>query len=378
MTGIGDSGNRAATSASGHSRSMAQQQRIMALPGRMPACRKSSHTGPQIAYASCSPHSLYFWISQAVYRTFIQGYIRAPSQCYPVHIKITSGDHVTTDPILLPRRRPCRHRRLAYPHRAAAPARRPALHRHQGRLRRGRLRRLHRRHRRAARTAQLSAEGRQFLHPVPAHARRQGAVHGRRPAAAGRRAAPGAAGDGRMPRLAMRLLHAGLRDVAVGHVPEAGRRKQPRRAARSTTRCPATCAAAPATVPSSRPRSAHDRTAARSHSTAPRWPTQLRALAARRRRRVYACDGQPLPRAAHAGRTGRAARRASRRRRCWPAPPTSACGSPSSCASWATSSTSARSPSCKTGARSGRHAGDRRRRHAGRRLRGRLPPLPAN
>ena len=31
----------------------------------------------------------------------------------------------------------------------------------------------------------------------------------------GRRAAPGAAGDGRLPRLAVRLLHAGLRDVAV-------------------------------------------------------------------------------------------------------------------------------------------------------------------
>ena len=63
-----------------------------------------------------------------------------------------------------------------------------------------------------------------------AHARRQGAVHGGRPAAGRRRAASGAAGDGRMPRLPVRLLHARLRDVAVGHVPEAGR-------ARSRARC---------------------------------------------------------------------------------------------------------------------------------------------
>ena len=61
----------------------------------------------------------------------------------------------------------------------------------------------------------------QRVHPVRAGARRQGAVHRRGPAAAGRRAAPGAAGDGRLPRLAMRLLHAGLRDVAVGALPRA-------------------------------------------------------------------------------------------------------------------------------------------------------------
>ena len=55
----------------------------------------------------------------------------------------------------------------------------------------------------------------QRLHPLPAHAGRQGAVHRRRPRRRRRRrAAPGAAGDGRLPRLAVRLLHAGLRDVA--------------------------------------------------------------------------------------------------------------------------------------------------------------------
>jgi hypothetical protein len=111
--------------------------------------------------------------------------------------------------------------RRADAHRAAAPARRPALHRHQGRLRRRRLRRLHGGGRIAG-TGRAATEGGEFLHPVHAHARRQGPVHGGRPAAARRRAAPGAAGAGRMPRLAMRLLHARLRDVAVGHVPEAG------------------------------------------------------------------------------------------------------------------------------------------------------------
>ena len=50
----------------------------------------------------------------------------------------------------------------------------------------------------------------------------------------GRRAASGPAGDGRLPRLAMRLLHAGLRHVAVRAVQDARRR---RRAPRSATRC---------------------------------------------------------------------------------------------------------------------------------------------
>ncbi len=69
----------------------------------------------------------------------------------------------------------------------------------------------------AARGARpLAADG-ERLHPVPAHAGRQGAVHRRGPegAVAGGHAAPHAAGDGRVPRLAMRLLHPGLRDVDV-------------------------------------------------------------------------------------------------------------------------------------------------------------------
>ena len=116
-----------------------------------------------------------------------------------------------------------------------------------------------------------AADHRQRLHPVPADARRQGAVHGRGPEGrqraasgagdalhpAGGRAAPGAAGDGRVRRLAVRLLHAGLRDVALGHLPAP---RRPRHAGRpgssSPTSSPATSAAAPATGRSSTPASA--------------------------------------------------------------------------------------------------------------------------
>ena len=97
---------------------------------------------------------------------------------------------------------------------------------------------------------------RQRLPAVPADARRQGAVHGRGPARAERRAPSGAAGDGRLPRLAVRLLHAGLRDVALGDVPAPRRaRRRGRRASRSPTSSRATSAAAPATDRSSTPAS---------------------------------------------------------------------------------------------------------------------------
>ena len=56
---------------------------------------------------------------------------------------------------------------------------------------------------------------RQCLHPLPRLARRLPCRDGRASARQGRQAASGAAGDGRFPRLAMRLLHAGLRHVAL-------------------------------------------------------------------------------------------------------------------------------------------------------------------
>ena len=149
----------------------------------------------------------------------------------------------------------------ADPHRARIAARRRALHRHQGRLRRGRLRRLHGGDRRAAtgdaaRSSDFKAVNAciQFLPTLDGKALfTVEDLRQRR-----RRAASGAAGDGRMPRLAMRLLHAGLRDVAVGACTKHARRAAARcrRARRSTTRCPAICAAAPATGRSSTRRSA--------------------------------------------------------------------------------------------------------------------------
>ena len=75
------------------------------------------------------------------------------------------------------------------------------------------------------------------------------AAHRRGPQGPDGRPAPGAAGDGRLPRLAMRLLHARLRDVDVRPDPRRPTRCRARR--RSTTRSPAISAAAPATPRSS-------------------------------------------------------------------------------------------------------------------------------
>ena len=90
-----------------------------------------------------------------------------------------------------------------------------AADRHQGRLRRRRLRRLHRRGRAAAgRRAHGLARG-QFLSDAGAAGRRPAGDHGRGAGAAGRHAAFGAAEPGRGRRHAMRLLHAGLCDGDV-------------------------------------------------------------------------------------------------------------------------------------------------------------------
>ena len=95
------------------------------------------------------------------------------------------------------------------PARLAARSARPQGH--QGRLRRGRLRRLHRR----AGARRRPARGDEFLHRDAGPDGRPVDPHGRGLARQGRRAASGAARDGRGRRHAMRLLHAGLRDVGL-------------------------------------------------------------------------------------------------------------------------------------------------------------------
>ena len=111
--------------------------------------------------------------------------------------------------------------------------------RHQGGLRRGRLRRLHRAGRPAARRASSSMRG-STPASVPRLARRLPCRDGRASAGDGRRAASGAAGDGRFPRLAMRFLHAGLRHVALRAVDDEGAptdRQRSKDAAGQSCRC---------------------------------------------------------------------------------------------------------------------------------------------
>ena len=230
--------------------------------------------------------------------------------------------------------------------RARLAARGRALHRHQGRLQRGRLRRLHRGGRRApARRRRLAERGRrpapahgQRLHPVPADARRQGAVHGRGPASA-------AAGDGG-------ALHPVQQAMVECHGSQCGfctpgfvmslwstyeRHQRARHAAdapaarRRAVRQPVPLHRLPADP---RCRRAHVRAAAAcALDTAParRGAAQTlqrrsRRCTLRRRRRASFI----APRTLDALAALRA--RAIRRRACWPARPTSACGSTSSSA----------------------------------------------
>ena len=165
-----------------------------------------------------------------------------------------------------------------------------------------------------------------------------------------RRAASGAAGAGRLPRLAMRLLHAGLRDVAVDDLRAPLRGRHAADAASSwPTTCPATCAAAPATGRSSTPASACS--TCRRRGSTPRRSLRC-ALddghgGLRGANPAVRVDGASGATASTRPRTPRRIRRAARartrRRACSPARPTSACGSTSSSATWATSSTSATS-----------------------------------
>ena len=77
-----------------------------------------------------------------------------------------------------------------------------------------RLWRLHRRDRRARWRSRLLPR-RQCLHPVPPDSGRQDSADDRRPEERHGCSAPGPEGHGRPPRLAVRLLHTRIRDVAV-------------------------------------------------------------------------------------------------------------------------------------------------------------------
>ena len=249
------------------------------------------------------------------------------------------------------------------PHGPAASARGSRPHRHEGGLRGGRLRRLHRRPRRARRaTGALSRD--QLVHPVRPDPRRPGAPHRREPEGPrGPARSTRCSGDGRRPRLAVRLLHAGLRDVAVRALQV---EQRARTAPKSTTRSPATSAAAPATGRSSTPRRRCTRSAvpsrrrnrtgsAPSPVRAPRpaakseagLAAKLRALKRRRGLVAFARE-RHVPFAAQPPTSSRRCASACRRHASSPAAPTSASGSPSSTARSATSSTSATSPICST------------------------------
>ena len=147
--------------------------------------------------------------------------------------KATTSSQDRSDP-LCPGRQGGRGR-LGRAHEIGAqfPARGSEAHGHEGRLRGRRLRRVHG-GRRRARGRRGDDENRQRLHPVRAGARWQGTLHRGGPAAAERRSASGAAGNGRLPRLAMRLLHPRVRDVALGALRRArGRRDSAHRGAAS-------------------------------------------------------------------------------------------------------------------------------------------------
>ena len=132
---------------------------------------------------------------------------------------------------------------------ARFPAARQAAARQQGRLRRGRLRRLHGAGRPAERRRARLRDGQL---PASASSARCTARMWSRSSicAASGAAASGAAGDGRLPRQPVRLLHAGLRDVALWPL---AARAASRAGRRSRRRCRAISAAAPAMRRSSAP-----------------------------------------------------------------------------------------------------------------------------
>ena len=141
-----------------------------------------------------------------------------------------------------------------------------------------------------------------------------------------RRAPSGAAGDGRVPRLAVRLLHARLRDVALGGLPA------PRRARHAAVAPADRRRALGQPVPLHRLPA--DRRCRRADVRPARGAARRRAggrgadLAARRRAAAQRRrERRRVHRAAHAGRLRRSASSPSPTRASSPARPTSACGS---------------------------------------------------
>ena len=174
--------------------------------------------------------------------------------------------------------------------RISAPDR--AADRHQGRLRRGRLRRLHGAACRAGRGGRPASPGGERLHPVPARDERTRG-RDRRASRQGRRPS-GAAGDGREARQPVRLLHAGLRHAALCRLAD---RRDERSPVGQGSRSPAISAAAPATARSSMP-----------VWTSPHVPCRTRRRRMRRWRR-----GSPRSKARASSPTRRPAGAGSRR-----------------------------------------------------------------
>ena len=252
---------------------------------------------------------------------------------------------------------------------------RRAAHRHQGRLRRGRLRRVHGDRRRAGRGRRTRLASGQRLHPAPAHRRRPRGVHRREPAGDRRQPAPGAGSAGARTRLAVRVLHAGLRDEPVRAVqargPALARRRghgavrqpvplhrlpaDPRRRAGDVRSCrrPPTGAVPASTPPAS------VASAPRSASSPPgsRASPDPRAFATRTR-------GRRITRRPHSTRW-RSASPTTRQRGSSPGAPTSACGSPSSSASLGDLIHTGRVPELRAIDARRRRLVDRRRRAAG-------------
>ena len=158
-----------------------------------------------------------------------------------------------------------------------------------------------------------------------------------------RRAASGAAGDGRLPRFAVRLLHAGLRDVALGRL------RAPRRQRHAADAPGAGRRALGQPVPlhrlpaHPRRRRAHVRPARQRLATRRRQCAALESIACERDVPLHA--GRRRPSSSPRARSPRSPPSGSPTpmRACSPARPTSACGSTRCSATCRRCSTSAAS-----------------------------------